>query len=596
MIIDHFYRNLLESLPHVVLVATPLSDPGQGQTDFLIEYVNPAWETISGSQVQTIQGKLLSTTIYAKTGIPWRDIADSVWHGGKVVNHTVYSDLVDKWLEITVTRLEPDHLCLYIHDVSELKQGEMRLKEQNLRLSSLSAELASSKSNLKSKLEKIENLNGNLEQLAYYDRLTKLPNRTRFSEILTDELEEARRSGGKLAVAIFDIDNLKNLNDSRGHESGDELLKQVAQRLEHFEKNSIQSSRFGGDEFLLIIRSYEHDAELLHLVNSIQEILREPYMIFDSEIKSSVSIGIATFPEDAENLKDILKYADIAMTDAKRRGKNTLSLFHSVMQENLLARLDMEQRMFRTLEEERFQVFFQPQFDSASRRLRGFEALVRWFDSDLGYVSPDKFIPMAEETRIIIPLGNWILMTACRTLREWQVAYDFRGIMSVNVSPMQLQHSAFIDDLRAVIAETEIPPESLEIEITEGILIRNFEESVKILHEIRSIGVGLSLDDFGTGYSSLSYLQFLPLTTLKIDKSFIANITKDKSIEYDITDAMVSLMNKLGLDTIAEGVETEAQLKVVQNIKCKTIQGFLTGRPMPAKDCERLIASGVYAI
>ncbi len=596
MIIDHFYRNLLESLPHVVLVATPLAVPETGLHDFLIEYVNPAWEMISGSLVQTVQGKLLSNTIYAGTDIPWRELADSVWSSGKICQQTVYSDLVDKWLDITIARLEPEHLCLYIHDVSELKQGESRLKEQNLRLSSLSSELASSKNNLKMKLEKIESLNANLEQLAYYDRLTRLPNRTRFSEILTDELEEARRSDSRLAVAIFDIDNLKTLNDSRGHEAGDELLRQVAERLGRFKKEAVQSSRFGGDEFLLIIQDYEHDAELLHRINAVQESLREPYMIFEAEIKSSVSIGIATFPEDAGNLKDILKYADIAMTDAKRRGKNTLSLFHSVMQENLLARLDMEQKMFHALEDERFQVFFQPQFDVASNRLRGFEALVRWFDADLGYVSPDKFIPLAEETRVIIPLGRWILGTSCRTLRDWQDRFGFSGIMSVNVSPVQIQNTGFIEELKYQLEETGIPPETLEIEITEGILISNFEEAVKILQEIRTLGVGISLDDFGTGYSSLSYLQFLPLTTLKIDKSFIANITKDKSIEFDITDAMVNLMNKLGLDTIAEGVETDEQLKVIQRINCKTIQGFLTGRPMPAIDCERLIASGAYVI
>jgi diguanylate cyclase (GGDEF)-like protein len=596
MIIDHFYRNLLESLPHVVLVATPLVAPETGLRDFLIEYVNPAWETVSGSQVKTIQGKLLSATIYAKSAIPWLEMAESVWANKKALAHTAYSELLGKWLDITIVRLEPEHICIYIHDVTDLKQGETRLKEQNMRLSALSSELTASKNNLKVKLEKIETLNANLEQLAYYDRLTRLPNRTRFSEILSDELEEARRAERRLAIAIFDIDNLKTINDSRGHESGDEILKQVAERLGHFKQEAVQASRFGGDEFLLVIQDYEHDAELLHKVNAIQEILRDPYMIFDAELKSSVSIGIATFPEDADNVQDLLKYADIAMTDAKRRGKNTLSLFHSVMQENLLERLDMEQRMFSALEEERFQVFFQPQFNAASRKLRGFEALVRWFDSELGYVPPDKFIPLAEETRVIVPLGRWILSTACRTLSDWQDQFAFDGIMSVNVSPVQLQQTDFIDDLKNVLEETGIEPETLEIEITEGVLISNFAEAVRILQEIRALGVGISLDDFGTGYSSLSYLQTLPLTTLKIDKSFIDNITKEKSVEYDITDAMVNLMNKLGLDTIAEGVETDAQLKVIQRIKCKTVQGFLTGRPMPRGDCEKIIASGVYAL
>lgn len=596
MIIDHFYRSILESLPQVVLVATPLSVPETGQTDFLIEYVNPAWERVSGSRVQTVQGKMLSQTIYSKTGIPWTEMGCATLHDGKSRQYTHYSELVDKWLDVSVIKLEPDHICMHINDLTEQKQGEMRLKEQNMRLSALSAELAGSKSNLKLKLEKIEMLNTDLEQLAYFDRLTKLPNRLRFNQILVEELEIVQRTGGKLALAIFDIDNLKPLNDSLGHESGDELLCQIAQRLCHFEKNAIQASRFGGDEFLLIIQNYENDAELLHMINTIQEMLREPYMLFNAELKSTVSIGVATFPEDASNVKDLLKYADIAMTDAKRRGKDTLSLFHSVMQDNLLSRITMEQKMFQALEQEAYQLYFQPQFDVSSKGLRGFEALVRWFDPDLGYVSPDKFIPIAEETRLIIPLGDWIMRTACKTLAEWQSDFNFNGIMSVNVSPVQLQTSGFIDDLQNIILEYEITPNSLEIEITEGVLIGNFEQAVKLLQEIKDLGVGISLDDFGTGYSSLSYLQFLPLTTLKIDKSFIANITQDQSIEYDITDAIVTLVNKLGLDTIAEGVETEEQLAAISQLHCKTIQGFLTGRPMQRIDCEKMIEAGVYSI
>jgi diguanylate cyclase (GGDEF)-like protein len=591
MIIDEFYRNILESLPQVVLVATPLANPETGETDLLIEFVNSAWERVVGSRIQTVLGKFFSQTIYARSEIPWVGMAEEAVRGRREQHHTLYSSLLDKWLDIHVLSLESGHLCLHFADVSEIKQGEMRLKEQNLRLSSLSAELAASKSNLKVKLEKIENLNANLEQLAYYDRLTTLPNRIRFNEILAEEIDSAQRSGQKVALAIFDIDNLKNLNDSQGHESGDELLRQIAQRLSHFERGDVRASRFGGDEFLILIRNYEHDAELLHIVNRVQEVLREPYLVFNAELKSTVSIGVATFPEDASNLKDLLKFADIAMTDAKRRGKNTVSLFHSVMQEDLLARIVMERKMVKTLEEGGFKVFYQPQFDAESGRLRGFEALVRWFDDELGYVSPERFIPIAEETRAIIPLGDWILRTACRTLADWQRDFGFDGVVSINVSPIQLQHTLFVDDLTAAVRECGIRPGSLEVEVTEGVLIRNFDESVLLLRKIREIGVGVSLDDFGTGYSSLRYLQHLPLNALKIDKSFVANIARGMSVEFDITEAIVTLVNKLGFDTIAEGVETEAQLDVIRRIKCKTVQGFLTGRPMPREECERLIAA-----
>jgi diguanylate cyclase (GGDEF) domain len=596
MVLDDLYKRVLEVSPQAIMIASHVTVPETGQSDFIIDYVNPAWERVSGARFDTILGRAFSATIYLESIIPWLDFATTVFLDGKTRQQICYSEIVEKWLDISISKLDGQYVCVTLIDVTEQKQGELRLKEQNMRLSALSAELSGSKNNLKTKLEKIEILNNNLEQLAYYDRLTNLPNRTRFQSLLAEDVGKAGRAGEKLAIAIIDIDNMKSLNDSQGHGAGDELLKQIAQRLSHFGENGIQAGRFGGDEFLLAIHNYEHDAALVHLANSIQEILDEPYMIFNAEIRTSVSIGITTFPEDADNLADLLKYADIAVDDAKKRGKNTISLFHSVMQEKLLARLNMEKRMFLALENSQFQVFYQPQYDVSTKTLRGFEALVRWFDPELGYVSPEKFIPLAEENRVIVALGDWILRTACETLRDWHRNLGFEGIISVNVSPVQLKSSSFLDDLQNIIADCGIRPQLLEIEITEGVLIDDFESSVALLRKIKDLGVGISLDDFGTGYSSLSYLQFLPLTTLKIDKSFIANITKDKSVEYDITDAIVHLVNKLGFDTIAEGVETDEQLDIIKRIQCKTIQGFLTGRPMPKGDCEKMIEAGSYSI
>lgn len=593
---NHFFRSIIESLPELIVVATPVSDQETGETDFLIEYVNAAWEVISGSRCETILGKILSHTIYGKSTIPWQELGKEVLKSKRPVHCEHFSELVEKWLDITLIKLEGNHVCLNITDITELKQSEVRLKQQNMRLSSLSSELATSKNNLKIKLDKIETLNTNLEQLAYYDRLTELPNRTKFNSMLKDILCQAKHGETRFALAIFDIDNLKTLNDSLGYDAGDELIRQIAMRLNLFRKDGVLASRFGGDEFLLIMNHYDHDAELLYLINGIQESLREPYSLMSTEVKSSVSIGVATFPEDADTMHNLLKYADIALTDAKRRGKNTLSFFHTIMQETLLQRINLEQKLFRAMETEEFELYYQPQFDVGTRQLRGFEALARWNDVELGAVSPDRFIPIAEETRLIIPLGEWIMRNACTTLQEWQSVHGFNGILSVNISPIQLKHSDFLDSLRKVLADTGIPPRSLELEITEGILINDFNESVRILEEIKALGVGISLDDFGTGYSSLSYLQYLPLTTLKIDKSFIENITQTKSREFDITSAIVTLVNKLGLDTIAEGVETGEQLEAIREIKCKTIQGYLTGKPLPKKDCPALIKSGIYTL
>ncbi len=593
---NHFFRSIIESLPELVIVATPVSISETGETDFLIEYVNAAWEVISGSRCETILGKLLSKTIYAQSSVPWQDLGREVLAARRPVRYEFFSELVDKWLDITLLKLEDNHVCLNISDITELKQSELRLKQQNLRLSSLSSELATSKNNLKLKLDKIETLNASLEQLAYYDRLTELPNRTKFNGMLKDVLQQAKRVNARFALAIFDMDNLKTVNDSLGYDVGDELIRQTAMRLNSFRKDGVIASRFGGDEFLLIINHYDHDAELLYIVNAVQESLREPYFLLNTEVKTSVSIGVATFPEDADNVHNLLKYADIALTDAKRRGKNTLSFFHAIMQETLLHRINLEQKLFRAMEGEEFNLYYQPQFDVATQQLRGFEALARWHDPELGHISPDQFIPIAEETRLIIPLGEWILRTACTTLQEWQSVLGFRGILSVNISPIQLKHSDFLDSLRTVLADTGIPPRSLELEITEGILITDFNESIRILEEIKLLGVGISLDDFGTGYSSLSYLQYLPLTTLKIDKSFIENITRIQSREYDITNAIVTLVNKLGLDTIAEGVETGEQLEAIRELRCKTIQGYLTGKPIPKKECQELIETGMFTL
>lgn len=591
MISEQLYRPMLENLPQALLVATYLYSPDSKEYDLLIDYVNPAWEKISGALANTIVGKLFSETVYASTisSKEWLSLAQQAIQTRQLIHKTLFSEIINKWLDLNIIALSDTQVYITFSDVSEIKETEQRLIKQNFRLSSLTSELAESKKNLKIKLMKIETLNSNLEQVAFFDRLTGLPNRHRFTEIVTEQLEFAQRHDRKFAIAIMDVDNLKTLNDSLGHETGDELLNKIALKLRYLEKEDIQACRFGGDEFLLIIKNYEHEAELLHLVNKVQMNLSDTYILEKVQLKSSVSTGVATYPEDAQSLQDLLKYADIAMTDAKKRGKNTVSLFHAVMQETLLRRITMERNMIEAMEKNMFQLYYQPQFNSESLTLRGFEALIRWFDPIIGYISPNQFIPIAEETKFIITLGEWIIRTACATLKDWQERLNFTGILSINISPIQLQHPNFFEDLQSIIHEYNIPRGSLEIEITEGIILSNYESSIPILNKLREIGVGISLDDFGTGYSSLSYLQYIPLTCLKIDKSFIDNIALPNGIEYDITNAIVTLVNKLGLDTIAEGVETQEQLSIIKKIGCRTIQGYLTGKPATASDCEILI-------
>ena len=295
-------------------------------------------------------------------------------------------------------------------------------------------------------------------------------------------------------------------------------------------------------------------------------------------------------------LDELFQYADMAMYEVKKSGKNAVYFFEQLMQEKFAERICLENKLTNAIDTSCLELYFQPQVDITTKTLRGFEALVRWYDSELGWIKPDQFIPMAEESKLIIPLGDWVLDQSCYYLAKWQREYNFQGIMSINVSPIQLKNPTFLFDLNSAIRRHNIDPRKIEIEITEGIFIDNIEDTVELLSRIKELGIGISLDDFGTGYSSLSYLQVLPLTTLKIDKSFIANISSEQSKEADITNAIVSLVTKMGLDTIAEGVENPEQLKVLEAINCKNIQGFLMGKPMGANLCERMLAGDESAV
>lgn len=581
-----YYQKILDAMDQVVVIARYTIHPKSKEEDILIEFVNKAWEPFTGSHVSTIIGKYISETIYNLKSIPWIEIAQIAISNKNLHRQTYYASLLGKWLDISASFLQENLLCVQLFDITELRTNNTRLKEQNHRLSVMSSELSASKVNLKRKLAKIENLNKELEVIAYYDTLTGLPNREKFTQFINEEVHKAILNSSNIAVAFFDVDNLKTINDTLGHDFGDALLQDMTRRIKAFEKQNVATSRFGGDEFLLLLKNFETEEDVTKLLSLIRKELYKPYTIFNTEIKSSVSIGLALFPQDAKTAQELIKNADIAMTEAKNRGKNCINSFHSLLGQTLKQRTLLEQKLFTAWEEKTFELFYQPQFDVVSRELRGFEALIRWRDSELGNVSPEDFIPIAEENRLIIPLGNWVLETACTTLASWKKKYNFSGVMSVNVSPIQLQSQSFLLTLETILQKTLIDPRSLEIEITEGIFVECEDETISILNKIKSLGVGISLDDFGTGYSSLSYLPKIPLTTLKIDKSFIDNITNRSSLEFDITDAIIGLVTKQGINTVAEGIETLEQYEIMKLINCKTVQGFLTGKPCSEKDCD----------
>ena len=417
------------------------------------------------------------------------------------------------------------------------------------------------------------------------DALTGLPDRSYFNRVFDQTIDAAVINGRTAGIVLIDLDDMKSINDSSGHLAGDSILRRSAHLLERFAGDDCLVFRYGDDEFLLL----QTDLPSKDRLATISDV------IFDSfqNIGIRISAGIACCPDDSSNAADLLKFADLAVKTAKRNGKNTVVFFEQRMYANFLRRSLLQQKLIIAAANGSFEQYYQPQFSLSSDRLRGFEALLRWNDATLGMISPDEFIPIAEETHVICELGSWVLHRACETLRTWREQYGFAGIMSVNVSPSQLLGNGFIEDLETSLKTYGVQPGSLEVEITEGIFIHDIGRIVPLLQQIRQLGVLVSLDDFGTGYSSFRYLQFLPIDTLKVDKAFVSNLTENPNMQAKLTESIISLGNKLELETIAEGVEREEQLKVLKTMHCSVLQGFYRGRPMPKDKCDAVLAGDI---
>ncbi len=575
------FKKVAEDISTPILIGKLIQRHDLSDDDFDVLFVNSAFSDKT-KHIGT-EGSLFSSfSAKLSKDMPWAETAEESLKTGLPQEHTFYSILLSCWLRIVMNPTEDKLLIVTVSDVSQDKEHEQQLKRQNLRLAALTDELSLSRENLRAKLDNIETLNSQLQYTAYHDTMTGLENRTKLSEDLAATLSTAEKEETKFGIMLLDIDNMKITNDSQGHSAGDELIMHATQILQRFARNDIKLYRFGGDEFLLLATHIESRNSMITIGDALLESFNADGIEF--------SAGISIYPDDTTNREELLKYVDMAMYDVKKRGKNNVTFFQSIMREKFMSKLNLQTKLNDALKDNIFQLYFQPQFDIATNTLRGFEALLRWHDDELGWINPEQFIPLAEESRLVIPLGDWVMETSIATLKKWQTKYNFKGIMSVNVSPVQLKKPTFIFDLGDLIEKYGIAPPTLEIEITEGVLIENRDETVQLLNQIRQMGIGISLDDFGTGYSSLSYLQILPITTLKIDKSFIANITSKTGVEANITDSIVSMVTKMGLDTIAEGVEKPEQLQVLHDINCKNIQGFLKGKPMPAERCEAVLA------
>jgi diguanylate cyclase (GGDEF)-like protein len=423
-----------------------------------------------------------------------------------------------------------------------------------------------------------------MHHLAFYDPLTHIPNRRLFLDRLRLSLAASSRSGKEGALLVLDLDNFKTLNDTLGHDMGDLLLQQVAKRIEFCVREGDTVARLGGDEFVVMLENLSEQAleaatQTEAIGTKILAAVYQPYQLNTYEYSISASIGATLFNNQEAGLNELFKQADIAMYQSKRAGRNTLRFFDLQMQESINSRVALEADLLIALEKQQFELYYQIQVDSHRKPL-GAEALIRWHHPARGLMTPAEFIPLTEETGLILPLGKWVLETACAQLRAWQNnECTCRLSLSVNVSARQFHEVAFVDQVQAAVKLYKIEPMLLKLEPTESVLLENIEETVVTMNKLKAIGVRFALDDFGTGFSSLQYLKKLPLNQLKIDKSFVKELASDVS-DQSIVRTIIAMAQSFDLEVIAEGVETKEQLEILQQNGCNHYQGYLFGRPV----------------
>jgi diguanylate cyclase (GGDEF)-like protein len=424
-----------------------------------------------------------------------------------------------------------------------------------------------------------------IAHMASHDALTGLPNRMRLIEALGAGMKRTQSQGGQCAVLLIDLDRFKTVNDSLGHVAGDHLLQQVAARFEPIVDGQMTAGRLGGDEFAVIIPGAPDNATIKRIGRSIIETLSEPFSYHDQNLFVGASVGVAVCPDDGLTVEDLIRNADLALYCAKDRGGNEVCFYEPSLHARAEERRQIELEMRGALDNSELSLVFQPVVDAADDRIQSCEALLRWSNPRLGEVSPSRFIPLAEETGLIVPIGEWVLRSACAEAARWP------GIsLAVNISPRQLQEPGFMSVLVSALSHSGLPANRLELEITETVFLNITPQTRKVLHQIRGLGVRLAMDDFGTGYSSLSYLQEADFDTLKIDQSFVRGATRENPESASIVRAVVALARSLDMTTVAEGVETQEQLELVRELGCDRIQGYIFSPPVPARDFAALLA------
>lgn len=523
--------------------------------------VNGAFGRITGYAESEVLGvELLGTTAPIPNEVPliqiWQMVDDNGYWSGELLDQRKDGTLYPIWVSISVVRDAQQTITNYIvvfKDITEQKESEARFIYQ-----------------------------------ANHDRLTGLPNRHLLHDRLTRAICLAERNQHSLALLFLDLDNFKWVNDSLGHATGDQLLISVSQRLQASIRSSDTVARLGGDEFVVLLHQPSGHQELVVIAEKIIDAIEQPIVLGGYDFHTTTSIGIGIFPDDGTEADVLLKHADTAMYVAKSEGKSGFRFFDPDMNRRAVARVEVARDLRRAIQHEEFELYYQPKFCLETQRLCGMEALLRWQHPRHGLMLPDCFIPVAEETALIIPLGEWVIRAVCLQLVKWREQKFPLHRVAINLSILQVESDAFVDTTEAILKDSGVSPEWIEFELTESMVLRNPARSSKVLQRLRKMGIHLALDDFGTGYSSLAYLRQLPLDVIKIDRSFIQNIPHSGE-DNQIVRMIIALGKSAQMIVVAEGVETNLQRDCLAALGCDFLQGFLFSPPVPCREIEQIL-------
>lgn len=543
---------LIEQLINASLEGVLITD-AQGA----IQSVNPAFVEITGYQPEEVIGRNPNVLSSGRHGHDfyvnmWRDLKTRGRWQGEIWNRNKFGVVYPEWLNIsaiTDDQGQVTHYAAIFHDLTEVKRSEARI-----------------------------------QRLASFDHVTGLSNRRLFMERVEQSIDYARDQRRRFAVLALDMDMFKRINDRFGHDAGDEVLRTLAGRIQGALQPLDMASRPGGDEFAIILADI-CDESLDGRIERITRVLSNPVMIGASEVRVTASIGVAVYPDDADNVDGLMRSAEAALQQSKDLGRNSFSYFSPELHRQRRSHYLIGTRLHEALEKNELSLVYQPKIDLASGEVAGVEALVRWRNSDLGQVPPDQFIPMAEDMGLISQIGHWVLREAASQARRWQDAGAPLPV-AVNLSARQFQQGNVVGLIGTILKEQALEPRWLSIELTESSFLHNAEQTAEILRALRSRGIGISIDDFGTGYSSLSYIRTMTLDQLKIDRSFVINITGEER-DRQLVRAIIAMSQALGLSVVAEGVETPEQLELLAELGCDQVQGYLVCRPLPAEALEQ---------